>query len=127
MRLTLHFPILVTSCVKKWHDCLVQLYRAGLLQVSVFTITQHYLVHIPGTIKALGPLRAYGARALERAIGEFSRRIGSSSLPGQNAGDIMVDLARICYVSERYREYLSVQVNLFLAVFLILFDLFFGI
>ncbi|OAD77826.1 hypothetical protein PHYBLDRAFT_141687 [Phycomyces blakesleeanus NRRL 1555(-)] len=46
-------------------------------------------------IEAYGPPRAYSARSVERAIGEYSRAIKSNSAIGINAGNIMLGLTQI--------------------------------
>ena len=37
---------------------------------NMYTINFHLLRHIHGTVKALGPLRAYSTRSAERSIGK---------------------------------------------------------
>ncbi|OAD71200.1 hypothetical protein PHYBLDRAFT_170577 [Phycomyces blakesleeanus NRRL 1555(-)] len=86
-----------TACSAKlvsWNTYLENLYVKDLVELPVFTINQHLLKHYPEMVDAYGPPRAYSARSLERAIGEYSCSIKSNSAIGVNAGNIMVRLAR---------------------------------
>ncbi|OAD76871.1 hypothetical protein PHYBLDRAFT_62934 [Phycomyces blakesleeanus NRRL 1555(-)] len=65
------------------------------VQLKVFTINQHLLQHYPTMIKVYDPPRAYSARSVERAIGEYLQAIKSNSAIGINAGNIMLGLTQI--------------------------------
>ncbi|OAD75379.1 hypothetical protein PHYBLDRAFT_166626 [Phycomyces blakesleeanus NRRL 1555(-)] len=77
----------------KWNSYLEGHFQNGKVGIEIFTINQHLLQHYPAMINAFGPPRAYSARSLERAIGEYSRSIKSNSAIGANAGNIMLRLA----------------------------------
>lgn len=66
---------------------------------SVFTMNEHYLVHLHRVLRHMGPLPVYAAFAMERAIGEIKSHINSKSNPGKNGSNVVVDLA-----ATRYRE-----------------------
>ncbi|OAD78849.1 hypothetical protein PHYBLDRAFT_163942 [Phycomyces blakesleeanus NRRL 1555(-)] len=69
--------------------------KSGKIKINIFTINQHLLQHYPLMIDAYGPPRAYSARSVEQAIGEYSRAIKSNSAINVNAGNIMLGLAQI--------------------------------
>ncbi|KAI9019989.1 hypothetical protein CLU79DRAFT_862893 [Phycomyces nitens] len=72
-----------------WNEYLDTLVTNGSVGLQVFTINQHLIQHYPAMINAYGPPRAYSARSIERAIGEYSRAIKSNSAVGVNAGNTM--------------------------------------
>ncbi|ORY90558.1 hypothetical protein BCR43DRAFT_509031 [Syncephalastrum racemosum] len=84
--------------VWKWLDFLKTNVQEQKIDISIFTISQHYLQHLELMINAMGPPRYYSAFGMERAIGEIKRSIKSSSAPGVNAGNIIVQLAAQRYV-----------------------------
>ncbi|OAD68603.1 hypothetical protein PHYBLDRAFT_150202 [Phycomyces blakesleeanus NRRL 1555(-)] len=78
----------------KRNSCLEGHFQNGKVGIEIFTINQHLLQNYPAMMGAFGTPRAYSARSLERAIGEYSRSIKSNSAIGANAGNIMLRLAR---------------------------------
>jgi hypothetical protein len=50
-------------------------------------------------IEQLGPMRAYSARSMERAIGKYKKLIKSKSNVAANAGNVMVRLATRAYIN----------------------------
>ncbi|OAD80095.1 hypothetical protein PHYBLDRAFT_163142 [Phycomyces blakesleeanus NRRL 1555(-)] len=98
-------PMLVAECIgdataqnaklEIWNMYLESLLTSGKIKINIFTINQHLLQHYPLMIDAYGPPRAYSARSMERAIGEYSRAIKSNSAINVNTGNIMLGLAQI--------------------------------
>ncbi|OAD71516.1 hypothetical protein PHYBLDRAFT_187581 [Phycomyces blakesleeanus NRRL 1555(-)] len=86
---------LIKTNLVAWNAYLEASLAKGEVQLKVFTINQHLLQHYPAMIEAYGPPRAYSARSVERAIGEYSRAIKSNSAIGINAGNIMLGLTQI--------------------------------
>jgi len=84
-------------CVQQWHQFLRREVNTGKLSVAGFTANQHYLRHMSLVVRALGPLRAYSARPLERAIGQYSKMIRSRSRPGAQASNVMYKISAIRY------------------------------
>jgi hypothetical protein len=84
--------------VQQWHQFLRREVNNDRLSVAVFTANQHYLRHISLVVRALGPLRAYSARPLERAIGQYSKMIRSRSRPGAQVSNVMHKISAIRYV-----------------------------
>lgn len=72
-----------------WSSYLYKLREAELINNLFFTVNHHYLHHIPDIIRMLGPLRMYSARSMERTIGEYKRKIKSSTNPGADAANIL--------------------------------------
>ncbi|OAD68696.1 hypothetical protein PHYBLDRAFT_188654 [Phycomyces blakesleeanus NRRL 1555(-)] len=66
---------LIKTNLVAWNAYLEVSLAKGEVQLKVFTINQHLLQHYPAMIEAYGPPRAYSARSVERAIGEYSRAI----------------------------------------------------
>ncbi|OAD69485.1 hypothetical protein PHYBLDRAFT_188264 [Phycomyces blakesleeanus NRRL 1555(-)] len=66
---------LIKTNLVAWNAYLEASLAKGEVQLKVFTINQHLLQHYPAMIEAYGPPRAYSARSVERAIGEYSRAI----------------------------------------------------
>ncbi|OAD78858.1 hypothetical protein PHYBLDRAFT_163952 [Phycomyces blakesleeanus NRRL 1555(-)] len=85
----------IKSKLEIWNMYLESLLTSGKIKINIFTINQHLLQHYPLMIDAYGPPRAYSARSVERAIGEYSRAIKSNSAINVNAGNIMLGLAQI--------------------------------
>ncbi|KAI8136648.1 hypothetical protein BJV82DRAFT_675807 [Fennellomyces sp. T-0311] len=79
--------------VWKWLNYLRRQFEQGNIKETIFTITQHYLVHLVDMIRAMGPPRMYSAFAMERALGEVKKKVRSKSAQGTEAGNIMVKLA----------------------------------
>ncbi|OAD66231.1 hypothetical protein PHYBLDRAFT_152803 [Phycomyces blakesleeanus NRRL 1555(-)] len=65
----------IKSKLEIWNMYLESLLTSGKIKINIFTINQHLLQHYPLMIDAYGPPRAYSARSVERAIGEYSRAI----------------------------------------------------
>ncbi|OAD79321.1 hypothetical protein PHYBLDRAFT_162397 [Phycomyces blakesleeanus NRRL 1555(-)] len=86
---------LIKTNLVTWNAYLEASLAKGEVQLKLFTINQHLLQHYPAMIEAYGPPRAYSARSVERAIGEYSRAIKSNSAIGINAGNIMLGLTQI--------------------------------
>ncbi|OAD79998.1 hypothetical protein PHYBLDRAFT_185018 [Phycomyces blakesleeanus NRRL 1555(-)] len=86
---------LIKTNLVAWNAYLEASLAKEEVQLKVFTINQHLLQHYPAMIEAYGPPRAYSARSVERAIGEYSRAIKSNSAIGINAGNIMLGLTQI--------------------------------
>ncbi|OAD72657.1 hypothetical protein PHYBLDRAFT_73064 [Phycomyces blakesleeanus NRRL 1555(-)] len=82
----------------KWNSYLEDHFQNGKVGIEIFTIHQHLLHHYLAMIVVFGPPRAYSARSLERAIGEYFRLIKSNSAIGANAGNVMLRLAHTRYV-----------------------------
>ncbi|OAD67631.1 hypothetical protein PHYBLDRAFT_173962 [Phycomyces blakesleeanus NRRL 1555(-)] len=85
----------IKSKLEIWNMYLELLLTSGKIKINIFTINQHLLQHYPLMIDAYGPPRAYSARSMERAIGEYSRATKSNSAINVNAGNIMLGLAQI--------------------------------
>ncbi|OAD73945.1 hypothetical protein PHYBLDRAFT_168367 [Phycomyces blakesleeanus NRRL 1555(-)] len=66
---------LIKTNLVAWNAYLEASLAKGEVQLKVFTINQHLLQHYSAMIEAYGPPRAYSARSVERAIGEYSRAI----------------------------------------------------
>ncbi|ORZ02744.1 hypothetical protein BCR43DRAFT_500737 [Syncephalastrum racemosum] len=75
--------------INDWSSYLYKLREAELINNLFFTVNHHYLHHIPDIIRMLGPLRMYSARSMERTIGEYKRKIKSSTNPGADAANIL--------------------------------------
>ncbi|KAF7729022.1 hypothetical protein EC973_005053 [Apophysomyces ossiformis] len=74
--------------VHVWYKYLLELQRKRVINNSVFTISQHYLQHIPTMIENLGPLPYTAAFAMERTIGEYHERVscdGDKSVKAESA------------------------------------------
>ncbi|RCH82705.1 hypothetical protein CU097_003704, partial [Rhizopus azygosporus] len=84
--------------VKEWLNFLKTEAHEKRISYSVFRISQHYLCHIPYMIKAMGPLRAYSFRPMERAFGAISTLIKSKVEAGINASNVVERLALRRYV-----------------------------
>ncbi|KAF1801234.1 hypothetical protein FB192DRAFT_1258844, partial [Mucor lusitanicus] len=56
---------------------------------KVCTINQHYMMHLPDNIRAMGPMKGYSARVLERTIGLVKPRIKSRSMPRENSISVL--------------------------------------
>lgn len=69
------------------------------LSPGVLKPTQHYLLHIEYIIKQNGPLRAFSARSMERAIGKYKKLLKSKSSVGENAGNVLIRLANRSYIA----------------------------
>ncbi|KAG2219471.1 hypothetical protein INT45_008119 [Circinella minor] len=74
----------IKSNLNAWH-----MHLKNEVTPNMYTVNFHYLRHIHGTIKALGPLRGYSMRSAERAVGFFKRHVKSRVSPGVNAGNII--------------------------------------
>ncbi|OAD79471.1 hypothetical protein PHYBLDRAFT_162541 [Phycomyces blakesleeanus NRRL 1555(-)] len=85
----------IKSKLEIWNMYLESLLTSGKIKINIFTINQHLLQHYPLMIDTYGPPRAYSARSVEWAIGEYSRAIKSNSAINVNAGNIMLGLAQI--------------------------------
>lgn len=81
------------SKVYAWHSFLLKEIEAKRLPVKTMRPNAHYLGHIPYMIRAQGPLAAYSARSMERAIGRYKRLITARTNVGVNAGNIIDRLA----------------------------------
>ncbi|KAI8062073.1 hypothetical protein BDF21DRAFT_455596 [Thamnidium elegans] len=62
-----------------------------------FNINIHYLTHVVGIIKTMGPLRHISCRSMERRIQRMKRRINSTTNPEKNVENISID--------EAYKDY----------------------
>lgn len=74
--------------IQQWHE-----YARKNLPTNVYMVNLHYLRHVPDALRKLGPLRGYGTRGMERAVGFYNRRIKSTKAPGVNAGNKLVHAA----------------------------------
>lgn len=104
-------------CVQQWHQFLRREVNTGKLSVAGFTANQHYLRHMSLVVRALGPLRAYSARPLERAIGQYSKMIRSRSRPGAQASNVMYKISAIRYAQRTVpamRKQASLDSSMFL-------------
>lgn len=87
-------------------------YKQGQLTISVFTMNQHLLTHVPTIIEKYGPPRAYSTRSLERAIGEISHNVHSKSTPGTATGNVLLLLACLRWVNEAVSNFMCVKEHL---------------
>ncbi|KAI7895589.1 uncharacterized protein EV154DRAFT_559347 [Mucor mucedo] len=85
------------SLTPKWHAFLLK--RLGK---NVFTINQHYMLHVTEAIRQLSSLKLISARPMERQIGTVKRLSKSRSKPGENSVTVVKDL---CYnACKRWNE-----------------------
>lgn len=64
----------------------------------MFRSVQHYLNHIPYIIEKDGPLRAYSARSMERAIGKYASAIKSKVSSAANANNVVENFGVRSYI-----------------------------
>lgn len=83
----------IFSCFQAWHTYLNQQVELDQLSLKVFTINNHYLLHLQHIIQMVGPLKAYSCRSLERTIGKFSNITKGRINVGVNASKVLSDNA----------------------------------
>jgi hypothetical protein len=81
--------------ITEWLDWLSSLVVSGVLNYWVFTINQHFLLHLPKLIKKMGPMPNYGAFPVERCIQENKGMQRSNRDPHANSGNVLIELAAI--------------------------------
>ncbi|KAG2211979.1 hypothetical protein INT45_014171 [Circinella minor] len=72
--------VVIEECIEVWH-----MFALNNMNHNLYTVNFHYLRHIPEALQQLGPMRAYGVRSMERAVGLFDKLIKSTKEPGKNA------------------------------------------
>lgn len=76
----------------------------GKINERVFTVNNHYLSHLPYLIKAMGPLKCYSCRPMERTIKKFTNLIKSTSKIGANASNVLKRQANYNKMAVRHLE-----------------------
>ncbi|KAJ1909490.1 hypothetical protein H4219_006396, partial [Mycoemilia scoparia] len=99
---------IVEKLIRKWNSHLKLRHDQEKVDISLFTISHHYLTHVPEIIRHYGPLRNYSSRSLERTIGEYSDHFKSKSKPGPHAGNI---LHRISMMNSYNRKSIDIGNN----------------
>lgn len=89
---------LIKKYFEAWVYFLKQQIEKKRIGSGVLKPTQHYLLHIEYMIQQNGPLKAFSARSMERAIGRYKKLIKSKSNVGANAGNVLVRLANRSFV-----------------------------
>ncbi|KAI7873642.1 hypothetical protein K492DRAFT_111484, partial [Lichtheimia hyalospora FSU 10163] len=87
--------MLMEISVNHWLQWLKEQVNAKRTSSKIFTINQHYLIHLHQIAKHLGPLPVYASFSMERAIGDIKKHINSKRDPGTNAHNVMIHLAAI--------------------------------
>ncbi|KAI8149856.1 hypothetical protein BJV82DRAFT_584940 [Fennellomyces sp. T-0311] len=75
------------------------------MPVNAFTISQHYLSHVPDIIRQLGPPRLYSTRTMERQIGVVKPRIKSRSKPAANASNVIHQIQTKSYFKRNQKTF----------------------
>ncbi|KAL9536613.1 hypothetical protein MBANPS3_012515 [Mucor bainieri] len=77
--------ITFTNRINHWGNLLTESWFSN----KVCTINQHYMMHLPDNIIAMGPMKGYSARVLERTIGLVKSRIKSRFMPRENSASVL--------------------------------------
>ncbi|KAJ1909699.1 hypothetical protein H4219_006360, partial [Mycoemilia scoparia] len=90
--------------INKWHRHMLLRNAEGKIGDNFFTVSQHYLTHVPYIIRHCGPLRFFSSRPLERTIGHYTHRFKSRSSPGPHAGNILDSISMMNAYHRKYGE-----------------------
>ncbi|EIE90060.1 hypothetical protein RO3G_14771 [Rhizopus delemar RA 99-880] len=83
------------SDVETWHKYLRDQINVGNLSVKVFTANNHYLGHLGHMTRQLGPIKNYSCRSTERTIKEFANKIKSTTKPGVNSSNVLLNIVNL--------------------------------
>ncbi|KAG1494880.1 hypothetical protein G6F46_007892 [Rhizopus delemar] len=83
------------SDVETWHKYLRDQINVGNLSAKVFTVNNHYLGHLGHMTRQLGPIKNYGCRSTERTIKEFANKIKSTTKPGVNSSNVLLNTVNL--------------------------------
>lgn len=81
--------------MEAWHKYIRDEINVGNLSVKVFTVNNHYLGHLGHMTRQLGPLKHYSCRSTERTIKEFANKIKSTTKPGVNSSNVLLNIVNL--------------------------------
>lgn len=81
------------SCILSWSGWLNKVIEEERLSPNTYTVNHHFLLHLPLLIQYMGPMFAYAAFPIETTIGVFKSRVKGKSKIGQNASNVLVEIA----------------------------------
>lgn len=89
-----NFPIHTFRCFQAWHRYLNTQIANNKLNIRVFTVNNHYLMHLKFIIEQVGPLKAYSCRSLERTIKKFRNLANGHRDLGVNSSNVLANHTR---------------------------------
>jgi hypothetical protein len=85
-----------------WNTYVERMQQANRIARGFVKPNHHYLTHVTEAIRHLGPLCSYSTRSMERSIGGLKQLTRSNKDSGANAMNVMMDLAALAYMDQRY-------------------------